>query len=146
MMLKQFWHNLSNPTAGSPATAGGAGLAQLLKKGGAWLGRRVYASNASIWFIRDLDEPLPQLQETIPVRSEFLLDDKQRLINWLQANHARYPWIYFPAEISSALANRHLFAVFDYQREIIGYVKLGVNRVYIHDFCRSLQLDRKSVV
>jgi GNAT superfamily N-acetyltransferase len=65
---------------------------------------------------------------------DFLVADKSELIDWLRINHAIYPWIFFEKEIESATKNNHVYMVVKHKKSIIGYIKVGVGKTYIHDF------------
>jgi len=66
--------------------------------------------------------------------------NNRTIIQWLSDNHDRYPWFYIPKEISSAASNGHVFVTLVYDNSIIGYIKIGLNRVYILDFDEELPL------
>ncbi len=64
----------------------------------------------------------------------FLVENKSRLINWLREHNARFPWMYKEKEIQLAETDKHIYATILHHRDVIGYIKVGINNVYIHDF------------
>ena len=89
-----------------------------------------YYSTSSIWFYRPFSEPIPEVQSSLDLKIDFLIDNKEILINWLKANNRIFTWMYIDKEI--ALANRegHIFVSILHNNNIIGYLKVGINRIY----------------
>lgn len=105
--------------------------------------RAVYKSTCSTWYERSIEGDLENFEPTIDIdiQREFLMDDKSELINWLEMNKEKFPWIYFPKEIECANKNNHIFYIIKYKDQIVGFSKIGVNGTYIHDFDKTLQLN-----
>lgn len=106
--------------------------------------RAVYKSTCSTWYERNIEGDLEDFEPKveIDIKREFLIEDKSELINWLEMNKQKFPWIYFPKEIECANKNNHIFYIMKYKNEIIGFSKIGVNGTYIHDFDKTLQLNK----
>lgn len=97
----------------------------------------LYSTNSAIWFKKNLEENLKPLTSDINVQVDF---HNKNIIQWLHDNHNKYQWIYVPKEIKSADTNQHLFATLIYNKTIIGYIKTGINKVYILDFDEDVLL------
>lgn len=104
--------------------------------------RAVYKSTCSTWYERSIEGTLESFEPNIDIniQREFLEEDKSELINWLEMNKSKFPWIYFPKEIECANKNNHIFYIIKYENQIVGFSKVGVNGTYIHDFDKTLQL------
>jgi uncharacterized protein (DUF362 family)/GNAT superfamily N-acetyltransferase len=68
------------------------------------------------------------------VEIEFLARNRTKLIEWLEEKKNTFPWIYSEKELEAAHDQDHVFLILTYQGCIIGYVKIGLGQVYIHDF------------
>lgn len=98
----------------------------------------LYYSTSSVWYERNLDEPILHITSDLNVETEFLVHDKIRLVEWLKENKSKYPWIYFEEEVDTALKHNHVYLLMMLQDHIIGYVKIGIGPTYIHDFDQML--------
>lgn len=99
----------------------------------------IFYSTSSIWFKRNLSDPITQFIPDIDLKIEYLVHDKCRLIYWLRENMAKFPWIYFEKEIEAALTNKHVYLIMTNRDKIIGYVKIGVGQTYINDFDQTIE-------
>lgn len=118
-------------------TIDNGGYVSLAKKSFRLLHRLAYYSSASsVWFRRDLREPVPDAQPGLDLKFDFLTDDKQALIDWLKSHGRKFTWMHIEKEI--ALANRegHIFVQISQGNKTAGYIKVGINSTYIHDFDR----------
>jgi ribosomal protein S18 acetylase RimI-like enzyme len=100
-----------------------------------------YYSTSSVWYERNLEEPIHHFPPDIAVKTEFLDHDKTRFVEWLRDNKSKYPWIYFEKEVDAALKYDHVVLLMTHQDLIIGYVKIGVGHTYIHDFDQILEFQ-----
>lgn len=114
------------------------GLYEILKKG--WQKTRLflYYSTCSILYERNIDDPSPGFTPELELESVFLAQDKSELIEWLETNKDKFPWIFIKKEIDSARVNKHPFFILKHKKVIIGYIKIGVGPTYISDFDRTL--------
>jgi RimJ/RimL family protein N-acetyltransferase len=103
----------------------------------------LFYSTCSIWFERNLDEPVLSFTPELKLETEFLIHDKSRLIEWLRDNKSKYPWIYFENEVDAALKNEHVFLILLHQDRIIGYIKIGIGDIYINDFNQYVKFQPK---
>ena len=103
---------------------------------------RLLTTNCSIWFRRSLEYPADEISpscSTPELHVELLIEDKSRLISWLRAHHEKHPWMALPDELAVAVECGHIFAAFVLNGRIVGYVKVGLDRVYVHDFRRTIR-------
>lgn len=110
------------------------GTTALLSKALRRLKKLFWDTNCSVWFERDLTQAITHFSPEIDVSIEFLVKDKKKLVNWLESKHKEYPWIFFVEEIEAANRNEHIFVTLTQHNRIVGYVKVGINQVYINDF------------
>jgi len=103
--------------------------------------KSLYYSTCSFWYERNLKDPIDDFMPDINIKTEFLIHDKYRLVEWFKKNKSRFPWIYFEKEISAALKYDHIFLVMQFENNIIGYVKIGRDHCYIHDFDKLIQFE-----
>src|SRR3990172_1308508 len=103
-----------------------------------------FRTTCSIWFEKSLDEPVEFVSPGIDITTNFLVSDKSRLIDWLTKYHITFPWIYISKEIDAAKSDNHIFVTLLHQEKIIGYIKVGIQHVYIHDFDRVVSFPPTS--
>ncbi len=99
----------------------------------------VFSTNSALWFKKETGHDCPPIRPGLNVDIEF---NNSSIIQWLSDNHNKYPWLYIPEEIRSAESNRHVFVTLVYNNSVIGYIKIGIKRVYILDFDEELPLPR----
>ncbi len=118
-------------------TVNNGGIAALVKKSLQTLYSLSYYSTSSIWFCRDLHEPAPDMPGLDPkAEIDFLIDDKQALIPWLKCHGKKFTWMHIERELQLADSEGHVFVRISYGEKTAGYIKVGVNGTYIHDFGR----------
>lgn len=59
---------------------------------------------------------------------------RARLHAWLEQHRLVYPWVYFPEEAESAERNAHCYPVVFAGEELVAYIKLGLGKVFVHEF------------
>jgi len=114
------------------------GLWELTQKCWSKFANYLYHSTRSIWYARNLEDPINHFTLDIILNIEFLDHDKYRLVEWLRENKSKYPWIYFEKEVEAALRHNHVFLIMLHQDQIIGYVKIGIGPTYINDFSQMI--------
>jgi len=133
------------------------GILSLIKKLGRKIKYLTFRTTCSIWFCKSLNDapspsPLP-LGERVRVRGfseqsdidvNFLVEDKSELINWLKIHNAEFSWMYKSKEIELAETDKHVYVSILHHGNIIGYIKVGINNVYIHDFDKVVCLPKDS--
>ena len=99
---------------------------------------RSFRTTSSLWFSRELEGARLSDCHTDThcgeITIEFFEHDKSRLVRWIRRQHAQFPWMYVPEEIEVAKQENHVFVGFLRGVEFVGYIKLGINRTYVHDF------------
>jgi ribosomal protein S18 acetylase RimI-like enzyme len=65
---------------------------------------------------------------------------------WLKEHSAQFRWIYQPKESEIGQREQHVFPTVQDKGHIIGYIKVGVNRVYVHDFDEIIELPRNTAM
>ena len=94
----------------------------------------LWCTNCSIWYERTLATKIPCLTQGAEIQAKVIDREKNDFLHWLKHKHKDFPWIYIEKEISVAEQSGHIFVVLYNLETIIGYIKVGVNQVYIHDF------------
>lgn len=118
-------------------TIDNGGYVSLAKKSLRLLHRLAYYSSASsVWFCRDLRELVPDAQPGLDLKFDFLTDDKQALIDWLRSHGRKFTWMHIEKEIALAKREGHIFVQISQGNKTAGYIKVGINSTYIHDFDR----------
>jgi ribosomal protein S18 acetylase RimI-like enzyme len=113
-----------------------------LKKGLGKILRSLFQTNNATWYKKELRESNPKFSVCLDVKSFF--SGRERLIKWLRNMCGKYPWIYVEREIQSCYEDDHLYPYVLFKDDIIGYIKVGLNRVYVQDFKDILQLPPKT--
>lgn len=105
--------------------------------------RLFFRTNGAIWYKKDLNEDIcPESDARIKV----VFSSGGEIIRWLRDRSSDYPWIYIEKEILTAGRENHLFPFVTLGDEIIGYVKIGFNKVYVHDFEREITLPPRDAM
>ncbi len=117
-------------------TVNNGGYVSLAKKSLKMLHRLAYYSTSSVWFCRDLREPVPDAQPGLDLKVDFLTDDKKALIDWLKIHNRKFTWMHIEKELVLADREGHVFVKISHGNKTAGYIKVGVNSTYIHDFDR----------
>lgn len=115
-----------------------SGLFGILKKG--WQKTRLYLyySTSSILYERNIADPLPGFTPEIKLDTAFLVHDKSEIIQWLETNNDKFPWIFIKKEVDSAQANKHPYFILKHNKHIIGYIKIGIGPTYFNDFNKTI--------
>jgi len=119
----------------------GKGVIALLQALLTKLKHLLIVTNAADWYCRDLRNPTLDIQTQMPVRVIFDLNDE--IVNWLREHNISYPWMYIPKEIKTAKSEKHIFPYIKHNNEIIGYVKIGLGKVYILDYDKIIEFPEK---
>ena len=98
----------------------------------------IFYTTISKWYECNLAEPVVDFTPDIELDTDFLVHEKNHLIDWLQNNKTKFTWIYFEKEIDAALKYDHIFYTMLHQGLLIGYIKIGIGKVYIHDFDQTV--------
>lgn len=120
------------------------GIFSLLQKTIRRIKTKLFYTTCSTWykFKQDANAHITALDKEYKI--EFLVEDKSKIFEWLHRNKETFPWIYFSEEVDSATTYNHIYATLFQDDIIVGYVKIGVDHTYIHDFHGSFYFDRHS--
>ncbi|MFQ5751449.1 MAG: GNAT family N-acetyltransferase, partial [bacterium] len=113
------------------------GLASLLKSGFTKLSQFIFTSNHAMWFKRDLGKRIVASTTQISVYVEF--EKRNKTLQWIKSLGKE--WMYNNKEIDTAIKENHIIASVNYQKKIIGYIKLGFNKVFIQDFQKVISFS-----
>jgi RimJ/RimL family protein N-acetyltransferase len=103
-----------------------------------------YKTNDAIWFVRELDQPVPESKSEDAPQIEF--DADEEIIAWLMRQHGNFRWMYVREELEVKEKEGHIFPILRYEDKIIGYIKIGFNKVYIMDFGKLVSVPRQSAL
>ncbi len=90
--------------------------------------RVVFDSNSAIWFEKDLASAEPCRRPLVPVSVVHSTEDT---ISWIRGHGEK--WMRNENEFKAARQEGHLYAYMKHNNRVIGYIKAGMNRVYIDD-------------
>jgi RimJ/RimL family protein N-acetyltransferase len=97
----------------------------------------LYATNSAHWYKRELTQFYPPASSLIDIEVDF---DNKSILEWLHNNHSLYRWFYIPEEIKIAQKYKHIFLTVLYSDSIIGYIKVGLGKVFVNDFKKVFTL------
>ncbi|MHC4300447.1 MAG: GNAT family N-acetyltransferase [Planctomycetota bacterium] len=103
-----------------------------------------YTANVACWFCRDLSEAIQHASRRGDFEVEVSLDE--RIVTWLKKHQKSFGWLYVPEEIRLKNACEHYYPTAVHNGKIVGYIKIGVDRVYIQDFDRILRLPARTAM
>ena len=112
-------------------------LCAVLKK----LKHLLWVTNSADWYCRDLENATFDIQARKPVQIIFHFNSE--ITTWLKEHHCLFPWMYIPEEIKTAKSEGHIFPYLKHNDEIIGYVKIGLGKVYILDYDKIIEFPEK---
>jgi GNAT superfamily N-acetyltransferase len=94
------------------------------------------STNGAIWYAKNLTEHSIQVwvRPSIPVSVEFC--SFQETLDWIRG--LKEPWMVNDTEQIIAMEEKHYWGNVKTDQCIIGYLKIGMNRVYINDYGRTL--------
>ncbi len=102
--------------------------------------RKVLQTNCATWYRLDLDK--------IVAAPDFAVDfgfmDADEASDFFKKNHPSFPWMFISQEIEAARSAGHFFPCLKDAGKIVGYIKLGVGKVFILDFGRILNIPPTS--
>ncbi|HQJ16040.1 MAG TPA: GNAT family N-acetyltransferase [Candidatus Omnitrophota bacterium] len=92
--------------------------------------RRIFFDvNSAYWFEKKLGDFSFTRQPGVPVQVSHSSDET---ISWIESSGE--PWMRNRREFAVARDENHIYASLKHDHRIIGYIKVGMNRVYIDDF------------
>ncbi len=103
---------------------------------GETIARRFYGRHRSVWFERRLDETLELIRPRFDGRLDF--DHPERVREWI--TRRKIPGTNDAIEIGSMEERGHLFAGVMNGDDLIGYIKVGWDTVYVLDYGIDMQV------
>ena len=99
--------------------------------------RYLFTTNSAFWLECDLEAcPPAKITPQLPV--DLHVFEKEEIIEWLKDEGES--WMYNRREVKVALRENHLYPYLKYEGKIIGYLKAGINRVYVDDYKKVIRL------
>ena len=123
-------------------TLKGKGVAALLWASLRKLKYLLLVTDSADWIWKDLRDPMLDIKAQKPV--QVIFDSKDEIIEWLKEHNPLYSWMYVPEEIKIATSEKHIFPYVKANGDIIGYVKIGIKKVYILDYDEIIEFPDKS--
>lgn len=102
------------------------------------LKRKALATNKAAWYRLSLDEFVPRSETTDSLRFGFM--DFDEASDFFRTNHEFFPWMFFDEEMQVARTARHMFPCLKDEDRVVGYIKLGIEKVFLLDFGRILNI------
>lgn len=96
----------------------------------------MFETNNAFWFERSLTGDMPRVTPRIPVTIQY--GANWRTIRWIRSHGE--PWMYNRRELVTGMSAGHHFMNVRHDGEIVGYAKVAVRRVYVHDYRSVLTL------
>ena len=106
------------------------GLMRFFKQGLRKTISDIYLTNHAIWFKRQLNEKIIDYSPKIEAKIQF--DRQKETLQWIKSFGK--DWMYNAREIEIAKQENHNIVGVTRKGKIIGYIKLGFNRVYVQDY------------
>jgi len=100
-----------------------------------------FMTNNAFWLCRNLKQPIPEIE--LQKKFHVCFDSDKKTVAWLKEHHGKYGWMYLPKEIEVKEKEKHFFPTVRNDNKIIGYLKVGFNKVYIMDYDDVLPLPKK---
>jgi len=94
----------------------------------------------AVWYVKHLSDPSSEtrVQTGIPVSVDFY--SFADTLNWIK--NLNESWMLDDTERIIAEDEKHYWVNIKTDQSIIGYLKIGLNRVYINDYARILSFDQ----
>ncbi len=103
-----------------------------------------FRTTCSTWFCKSLSETIDSTAKHADIDINFLKEDKSKLNDWLRDHNEKFPWMYKSKEIELAETDKHIYVNILHNSNIIGYIKVGINNIYIHDFDKIICFPKDS--
>ncbi|MCP4567878.1 MAG: GNAT family N-acetyltransferase, partial [FCB group bacterium] len=97
--------------------------------------RKLYDRHQSVWYDRTLDD-MELIKPHFEGRLDF--DNPEKVIDWI--NSLKISGINDPIEIEKMKERGHLFVGIMNGADIIGYIKIGWDKVYVLDYRLDMQI------
>jgi len=103
--------------------------------------RQLLRIKGADWYYRILKKG--EKMQSLYLKSKAVFDPSSpaEVIQWIKEHSREYPWIYNKREINCALDHGHWFPSLKIDGKVIGFIKVGVNRVFVEDYEREISLN-----
>lgn len=98
----------------------------------------IFETNSATWYVRSLNSDKIQIEPNIPLTMHFLSFNET--LDWSRQQDA--PWMVNEAEIEVARKTGHHWANIKYNGNIVGYIKIGFDNVFITDYKRIIKFPQ----
>lgn len=102
--------------------------------------RKIFKTNHAYWYCRRITEV-----DNFDLNDQNLkltFDNYLETTGWTRIHQRSFPWIFNPRQNESAEKHKHFYSSLMYNSNLIGFVKIGVGRVYIEDYEREIDLAK----
>jgi ribosomal protein S18 acetylase RimI-like enzyme len=117
-------------------------LFQLRKKLGK-IRRKLFKTNAAYWYYKVLKKDEYIKRPLIEAKMIFDNSNHSEVVQWILSHRNEYPWIYNAKELKSAFEYSHFYPCLKMDGEIIGFIKVAFEKVYIEDYEREIDLGKE---
>lgn len=121
------------------------GLPGVIKRTYLKLRNVFFVTNSAFWFRKNLNKSwclTKNASDGFYVQFNSWHETKQFLIN----HHDTFPWMYIEEEIHVANEYSHIFPGLWHNRQMIGYLKIGVDKVYVIDFDNIINMPADTAI
>ncbi|GAB4345967.1 MAG: hypothetical protein Kow0099_26780 [Candidatus Abyssubacteria bacterium] len=107
------------------------GLVGALAQTSRFFANKMFVTNKATWYRLDVENRAlsPQCEAF-----EFGLMDFLEASDFFEANHHSFSWMFIEQELEVARATAHRFPCLRDGGKVIGYIKFGIERVFVNDF------------
>lgn len=117
------------------ASQGPVGLSKLVALN---LKRKAVNTNKATWYHLCLGEFSSSAH--VDASTTFDLMSLNEASDFFKRNHKSFPWMFLERELEVALEAEHLFPCLRDKGKVVGYIKLGIGKVFIVDFERIMHI------
>jgi len=111
------------------------GLAVVLKE----ITRKIWDYQRAVWMIRELSVDSPKNKPLLPVEIDY--SHSQETIAWIRRQNISGTADH--KELDIAIKYKHLFPSVKLENKIVGYIKIGFDKVHVLDFRRCFDFPAK---
>ena len=99
----------------------------------------IFTTNSAFWFEKDLTNDIRDIKINLPVNINF--NSNNKTIEWIKKQNKN--WLTNENEIDAALKYGHLWPYICVDDRIVGYIKIGFDKVFINDFDKLINFPKK---
>ena len=103
------------------------------------LRRKAYKTNRACWYCKNLKEGGTRFLKVNPeLRFEFYKFSET--VQWIREIQDKFPWILKKKEIHTSDIYNHYYSNLKTDGELIGFIKIGIDHVYVEDYESEISL------